>query len=394
MSFFNTLPNNKIWIFKIFPVAIITALICAAYFFYSALLSTYLQKNEILLITLVYTALHIINMRSLFEGLYWMSSTICYQLAAILFFTMLGAAIRYMYKPSFLYGFMLLFCCLALPGTAEIISPVLIITLTGFLFIYAKNKNKKIILIAILVVFCAAIIVFLSPGNNNRVQNDQHNYHPGLITAVFYSLRAVCYYFLLWLVNPSNIFAVVLIELLLLRRIRTSFKFISTQKLLIAFISLIFLCATIYFPLFYFESSLPFPRVTTLVFFVGAHLFFIFLFLLLKKYQSFRFQNKIFSFISQDQVNNHLTMLFFIFIFTSNNFISVSKDVMSGTAYYFNKEAIERFKSIRSCTSDTCHVSYYKDWPSSIEPFKKESDNSNPFIHVNKYFGKTILYKK
>ncbi len=392
MSIFNTLSNRQVWIFKIFPVVIIFAFTFSTYFFYSGLLQSFLSKSLIIFLALAYTALHIVNMRSLFEGLYWMSSTICYQLSVIIFLIALGSIIRYIQKPSLLYGFIAIVCCLLLPGTTEIISPVfMFILIILFFSLYKKQKSRRFIAACILIVLCGILVVFLSGGNHARILNDATTYNSGFFIAIFYSLRAVGYYFLLWLINPVNI-SLLLLLLPQMYKINVYSEFFSSKTFIVVLIMSLFLCAIIYFPLFYFESAIPFPRITTLVFFIGFHLFILILFLVSK--QQLSGKKKLFSIIFENKFYKYLWLIFFVALFTSKNFLAVAKDIISGTAYNYNKEANARFNYLKNCKTDTCYIEYYKYWPSSIENFPKENMNTNPFIHIDKYFGKTILYKR
>jgi hypothetical protein len=71
----------------------------------------------------------------------------------------------------------------------------------------------------------------------------------------------------------------------------------------------------------------------------------------------------------------------------------VSKDLLKGTAYRFNKECDNRVMEIRNCKTDTCYIVPFKNWPVSLEEGLPEEPTSEAFLHQNEYFGKTILFK-
>lgn len=297
-------------------------------------------------------------MRSLFEGLYWMSSTICYQIAICLFVIGIGSLIRYIKSPSFLYGFIAIGCCLLLPGSAEVIVPVFIVVLLVILFISLKRKYQvQFTLICITVAVCSLAFVTFSKGNNARVQKDALFYNQNILHALFYSARAVGYYSIVWLITPINITSVILV----LPAIQKLSRQVSLPRLCfkpLVLIPLFYLiCIIIYLPLTYFESNVPFPRVTTIVFFVASHLAFITILLALKYNFSFnRFVSYLYSIRS---FGLYAWIFFFITAFTSRNFLAVVKDLIQGNAYNYNKEANNRYQILKNTKSDTCYVPLY-----------------------------------
>ncbi len=83
-------------------------------------------------------------------------------------------------------------------------------------------------------------------------------------------------------------------------------------------------------------------------------------------------------------------VFFFITAFTTTNFLLVVKDLVTGNAYVFNREANMRYKEIIQATGDTCYINKFSKWPFFIQSSKKENYS---FDHMNIFFGKTILYK-
>ena len=77
MSFLNTLPYGTIWIFKLWPVVIIVLLFCSILFLFRSIFSKNISFKQAVIASLLFVLLHLANIRVLFEGLYWMSSTIC-----------------------------------------------------------------------------------------------------------------------------------------------------------------------------------------------------------------------------------------------------------------------------------------------------------------------------
>jgi hypothetical protein len=395
MSFLNTLPDGKTWIFKIWPIVVVVLIIMSQYFFYKSIFQKFISNNKLLFAALIFTSLHIVNMRSLFEGLYWMSSTICYQIAIILFSIGIGSVFRYLKNGSVLYGSVATICSFLLPGTAESLAPAYLFTLLILLVVTKKSGIPSAFVFASVIVAATGIcIVIFSKGNLERVQNDSLTYQQNILLAFFYSARSITYYSLLWLINPAN-FCLLLILLPYARKYQAGKRWINKMSMTKSILLLSFfflLCISIYLPMNLFESEIPFPRVTSLFFFFGSYLFLLFTYFFLCKFTAIdNFINKL---SSLKNYSAFLWLLFFAGIFLSKNFTGVVKDIFSGTAYHYNQEANKRFQKLKKSIGDTCYVSYYKYWPSSIMLFKNEDEDLNPFIHIDKYFGKTIIYAK
>jgi hypothetical protein len=91
---------------------------------------------------------------------------------------------------------------------------------------------------------------------------------------------------------------------------------------------------------------------------------------------------------------NLLWIAFIISVIFSNNFLKVSSDLFSGTAFKFNLEQSKRYSDLRNCREDTCYIDSLKNWPASIEQAPKEKDASNPLLYWNTYFGKKEIIIK
>jgi hypothetical protein len=129
-----------------------------------------------------------------------------------------------------------------------------------------------------------------------------------------------------------------------------------------------------------------------LFFFAAYHLFWLLIFFVLIKMKN---KQRLFAFIAMlRKYRVYVLVLFFMSIFSSRNFLNVTRDLISGTAWHYNAEAKQRLDFLKNCHSDTCYVDKHKFWASSIEYFREEDINTKPFIHIDKYYGKKILFKQ
>ncbi len=268
MSICNTLPYGSTLIFKIWPIIIIVLLAASFLFFYTSLFARAATTIQLVTASLLFVVLHIANIRVLFEGLYWMSSTICYQIAICFFAVGIGSLIRHIKTPSLMYACIAVCCSAFLPGSAEMLAPVFIFVLSAMIYVsIRKNYPVSLIAICLFVVVCSLIFISLSKGNYARLQKNIL-YNRNIFDSFFYSIRAVGYYCFYWVITPLNIASLILLlpalkNMVLLSGFKLSF-FSSKPLLLIAIFY--FVCVVIYLPLTYFESLVVYPRVTTLFF--------------------------------------------------------------------------------------------------------------------------------
>ena len=395
MGLLNPLPQHKMWLFNIGPVVIIILLFCSFFFFYKSVF--YKAENKSIgLLSLLFLVLHIINMRSLFEGLYWTFASLSYQVSIMLFLIAAGSLIRY-YKTNSVYYLVIAICCsFILPGSVESIAPLYFIFLCIIYSLCIKFKKPfKPIMFCFLAHLAGIAVVLASSGNYSRISYNSIAYKSNILLALFYAVRSAGYYCCIWFINPANVLALLLLIPYiyhLSKRLNKNLpSFIKKINPLTFLIAASCICLTVYFPEHYFESAIPYPRITTIFLFAFIHVVLITDFLFFIRIKNNRRIISFISYVKKYQV--YIAAFFFISIFCSKNFSNVLHDLLSGIAYNYNKEAKQRFEFLQNCASDTCYVSYYKNWPSSIQSFQREGMNTTPFIHMDKYFGKTILYK-
>ncbi len=209
--------------------------------------------------------------------------------------------------------------------------------------------------------------------------------------ALFYSARSAGYYAIIWLLNPLNMLALFLIFSSKKAIAIASFRALQKREKLILFICILLVSIVVYLPLHLFESAIPFPRITTLFFFVFFHIcvavvgYF--------SFQNIEFISKLKSFVNKKPVRIALFVLFFTAAFSNKNFVLVCKDLFTETDKKYNEESYQRYKLIEDCKSDTCYVPLHKNWPYFVQSSAKESSDSTYFQHMNVYYKKTILFR-
>ncbi len=390
MSFLTTLPEGNVWIFKVFPVVVILLLISSFFFLYRSLFAT-TARREAAAFSFVFVVLHISNMRSLYEGLYWMSSAVCYQVAVCLFAVNIGALVRDRHRPSLAMKLIVVTSCLLLPGTVEMIIPVYVLALLTLFYIsIVYSHQKNMIIVCGIITLAVAFVLLLSSGDKIRVEKNSLLYHPSVWEAMFYSVRSAGYYAALWFTTSLNLIAIALFFFLTKRNTLQAMPAVKRKSFL--FVCLLFvLCSLcIYAPLHLFESSIPFPRVTTLYFF----LFFFFCFYI----GSYLFQRSekakaITNYLKEGRIKVLLLVAFVVCAFTDRNFVAITKDLADGTTIRYDKETYERYAIIRHCRKDTCFIPPHHNWPLFAQSSAKEGMDTITLQHMPEYFKKTILFR-
>ncbi|CAN5242331.1 hypothetical protein BH11BAC6_BH11BAC6_02460 [soil metagenome] len=397
MSICNTLPANNVLLFKLAPVIFLLMLGCSFYYLLISIFKKEAAKKQLIIAAVVFVALHLVNMRSLYEGLYWTSAVFVYQLTLIIFVCGIASIFTYLHTKKIIYCIAAIGCSFVLAGTAESIVPVyLVLLLLIAVKQYHQKKQFLFLLSCIIALLIGTAIVLLSPGNYKRIAYDTTFYQQDVLFAITRSLSTIGYYVLVWGINLVSIGTILLMLPYCLKYTQRLLKFfpLVLQKFnpfIVAVIAFV-LCASLYAPLYYFETGIPFPRVTAMVFVIALLFFILLLCIFIDRYAWLAKQ-----IIKLTGIKNYTLwswLLLSIGLFTSRNFLETSRDVLNGSAFTYNKESLERYNLIRTNKNDTCYVTPYSKWPASFLPTMEENTGSENFMHMDKYFGKTLLLKK
>jgi hypothetical protein len=396
MSLLNTLPRYSIWIFQLFPVVVCAGLFFSCHYFLKTLFSK-LKPLQAVLASLLFLIVHILNMRVLYEGLYWMSASVTYQLCIILYLLLLATVYSYYQKPGRIKFITVVLLSALIVGTYEFVIPFVLISFFS-LYYYQKQKNKTwnhtIIYAAGIVIIATALLAFFMSGNKARM-NIVSN--AAFLDVLWVAIKSFVYYSFIWLVQPFNIFLLVL-SLVFINSKQyffnsTFLKKHSYSKFFIATFGLYFIVVLcLYIPQLMLGYLRPYPRVTSLVFLV----FLCFLCLnICKFYFEFEVVQRFAENISRlKNLKTGLWIGLFISGFCSANFMHVTKDLMNGTAYHFSIEENQRYIDLNNCKTDTCYIEPHKNWPISLQQTQTERDLNKPTLYLNKYFNKKAVLIK
>lgn len=400
MSLFNSLRFNSIIAFKIWPVLISLFLIYSTFFFLQTFTIDNKKRIDNLYLSILIILVHITSMRSLYEGLYWMSSTIIYQLCIGMLLLFFANLLRFREQKKQVNKIVALILSVLIQGTAEVIYPFyfLLIALL-FWWYYSDSIFRRAVYLCAIFSFAAFILNSCSAGTINRLSHDVKIGNHGIFTAIFLSLKSVCYYTLLWVSSPT-ILAVMLILLPFLNHYSksitiTNFLFTRTSTICFFFVAYVVVGISIYFPLFYFEANVPSARLTTLIF-VLFFFFFIVCVIAILLYNN-QLQNMVRKFTRKPMYNLATFTLFIVMLCVNKNYQVVVGGLMAGDFKQFNQEMNSRIETIQSCEQDTCYIPYLTKYPiilTNVAPTDANKDKSTLKLQRIYFKKKAILYNK
>ncbi|MDZ7292976.1 MAG: DUF6056 family protein [candidate division KSB1 bacterium] len=170
------------WMFgyKLLPLLLIFLLLHSFYLFIKEITGSFLSVKTTLSLALALFFLYAFNMPSLSEGIYWMTGTFTYQLANIFTLYFFALLIRFYRTEKFykrlLLMVILVFLLIAIIGSNETIM-LIFIALLGVVFgyrLYVTKKMDALLSSLFVIAILTFAVVILSPGNTERVVHFPH----------------------------------------------------------------------------------------------------------------------------------------------------------------------------------------------------------------------------
>ncbi len=167
---------------KLLPSLLILSLLGTLFLFLRTALPKTISFRQILFLCAILMILYVGYMRSVVEGLFWISGALQYQAGAILTLLCIISIIREResgasIKKRIFYRCLALLTLICGIGSNEIVMALLIIITLGIAVwdIYKKRTLNKFSLVIIATAIVAAVAVFFAPGNANRLDAFPNN---------------------------------------------------------------------------------------------------------------------------------------------------------------------------------------------------------------------------
>lgn len=377
--------SNKLFFYRIFPIFLIASLVLGIYKSLCLIFEN-CKKNIFLQFSFIITATYFYLMPSIFEGLYWLSGSVTYQLANIFFIWIIYFFIRAIRSNGYKYFIISLCLIIAFSGLNET-SLILLLyyqfCIIIYLIAFQIKFSAKFIAPFIITIICF-ITVYLAPGN--AVRASMMNTDKDLIFAIVKSTIALKAYLGIW-VPTILLIGITLVELI------SRHQFNKTNrigKINTKFIMLVILLAPwIGFFISYWSMGwTPPKRTLNLILFHFIIGVFFCLFHLAVKY---RFRNQEFLTFSKP-LKIILLIVIAVQLQKSNNIREAYTDLLLGKATKYNIEMNERAKRIVINDAETIIVSKIISRPKTIFGHDIDVESSHwRNIILSDYYNKEAI---
>jgi len=312
-------------------------------------------------------------MPSTSEGFYWLAGSVTYQLSLTLAVFLLSFVIRYLNTLKKQYLIISMFLSFLVIGSNEI-SMMFVGLIIGVIFLYISITQRKInyslLCLLIFMVSCTAVVV-LSPGSLARATSVPGNQQ--FLYSLFKTVKATKSHLGDWF--PSIIIALFIFFDYFNKNISIKTPKIFNVKLLIPCVIVFSFPLIGFFPVYYGLMWVPSRTVNLIYFFFLMGL----MYLAFVLYFKFKSKQKDFLVFSK-WTKIFLFILIFIRLGSNNNISLAYSDLLTGKAYAYNKELINRYETIQEGKAQILVVPELTSFPKTIF-FEDIKDNSNHWIN-------------
>lgn len=398
LSYANPLILESFIAYKFAALLTIGLLFYSFFFFFHALMASVLDKKNTALLSLAVLALYLSHMPDIAGSLYWLTGAVCYQYGIILILFAAGLMIRLSSvektskTPKVLLVLLACITVFLAGGTNEIamLLQCEIIALAIVFTYIAKRRIDSVLILLFAVSLVAFCIVMFAPGIKARSSYGKHDGWFALQSSIRYGST----YLYQWLTTTPLIPAAILFASLLSKQ--KKFRLPFAIHPVVFFLIFIVTFYGMFFPPFYGADTL---QTYTVSFLYGYFLIGMFLTLCLTlQHLAMHTSRQFPSFNKQVTVSLWLAAILLIGI-PGSNLKTAWSDLLSGTAYRYDKELNERYEAIKACQAFTCDVAPLKNIPRTIYFYETAVDEKTdtPFLLQYKdnsyahYFGKNRI---
>jgi len=334
---------------------------------------------------------YILLMPSVAEAYYWVSGAYTYQTGNILTLFFIGLMVLYKSKPKKKYFILSALVLMALIGTNET-SMLIIVMLLLFLNVLNYIRFKKVdsfFLVLLMVAIVCSLVVFLAPGNTNRMaQTNHHQFMFSFKSAIEEAIDVLSNW---WWIGAFILFTTYRITTdSLSEKTETRFESIYLNPFLV----LLLLFGTVAAGFFtcYWSLGLypPMRMINTIYFyFITGSLYTGICIAVMLKKSRIRIPDIPFS-----QMLVPLLLMVYVFKY-QNNVNKAYTDLIDGTAHKYDEELMNRYHFLYTDDCKTCEVEKIKHIPKTL--FFSGLDEKTDFTmaeYYSKYFGKDWIKVK
>jgi len=384
-----SLVSEPFFVYRLIPVILLGSLFFSIYQL-SSLIFVNLKRRDFYILTFYCFIIYLIQMPSVSQGFYWLAGAVNYQISNILTIGFVYFLIKLLNTNKRIYLLLSIFFAILIIGSNET-SMLLFDFLIGIIFIYKYLHHKKInysLFIILLFAIIFSLIVIKSPGNTLRASNFQDEHE--LFSAVFNTVIAAINHLMKWI--PIIIISIFIFYDYFNTKINAYKPTIFNINPIFAFFVVFSIPFIGFFPGYWIMGNSPPLRTINVIYFyflIGFIYLSFVLFFKLKKH------NK--NFISFSiWVKYFLMVIILISMINKNNIRTAYSNLLSGSAYRYNLELINRYELIRNNNKDTCYVPKLISKPATIyfDDITNDSNNWNNECYAKYWNSKPILIKE
>jgi hypothetical protein len=381
MGILNGLPSGNLLIFQIWPILVFLLFPVAVFFLLKQVFRYQVSTIQMWIASLVWLLCSIASSRSLFNVWYWMFSSICYQLGIICSIFLLAAIVNWFQQQTKTAAIFVSILLLIIPGCVELLIPF--ITSVLALAIYTAKRKKIALTVPIVWLIISLVAAYFSIGSEGaQIRSAVDN--ASLSFSLLQSIKTVGYYGILWLFNPVNFSAL----LLLLLYLPAKRFYLSSLGLnfWIAIFALLALGLAVFFPIYWVGLKFPPPRITSIYFFlfslvlisivIGSGSNWFLFFKRLKRSAYYK------------HMQTGCWTIFIVSVFLSSNFRQVASELYSGKAASYHRESKQRLQFIRQHQGDSIALPPLKSWSTVLTGAESEIKSPDIFTHYKTFFNK------
>lgn len=325
-------------------------------------------------------------MPTVYEGFYWLSGAITYQLSNIMLLWLIFYFIKFMDSGKMTFYLISIVLLLCLIGSNEIYMLLVdFFILTILVYNYFKTRKINYYLL-FLVLICAifSLVVYLSPGNIIRASAypDQHK----MIYALTKSINKALSYVAIWIPFVA-LTSFIYIDNLNKKRIVFENKIMNVSPFLIV-LTLFGVLFIGFFASYWSVGKQPPIRAINSIYFIFLILIFFLIFVLLT---TFNDQDKVLFQFSKE-IKWSLLLLILFQLGQKNNIKTVYQELLSGEIGSYDKELNKRYSLIKNGKNDFIIVPQLKHQPRTIFANDITTDFYNwQNSSYSKYFAKKAI---
>ena len=357
----NPLVYHNFLLYKFIPVVLIILFISSFYFFSGSLINNLSAKKKIAF-SAVICFLYIYQLPDICQAFFWLSGSITYLLANILFMFLLVLLLEFYRTKKLIYFFAACILCFFTIGSNETIMVSSLFLFLLFLIIkyFYTKKIDKYLLILFTLTIAFSIVVISSPGNTirgNYFINNNHLFLQSIIKSVIYSF----YYISIWTSIILLVFILVINYCKDLSDTLKSKNIFFIHPLASFTLCIIMVCMGFFLSFWSMGIAPPKRTINTIYFFYI--LSFSYSLITLYVYLENREKNSFF-------ISNPIQYLILIVLvsssFSSVNIKNIYSDLLTSRAFYYDQQMTSRYNLIKNSKSSNYIVPPIKDTPITI----------------------------